>query len=113
MAPFTADIFKGILAFFLLEMGLLVARQLRDSREGLNRFTVAFAIVMPAINATVAMGFARLFGLSLGDAMLLVVLSATASYIVVPVSCATPYRKRARGSTSPCRWRSPSLSTSC
>jgi hypothetical protein len=32
MAPFTADIFKGILAFFLLEMGLLVARQLREAR---------------------------------------------------------------------------------
>lgn len=32
MAPFTVDIFKGILAFFLLEIGMLVARQLRDSQ---------------------------------------------------------------------------------
>lgn len=84
MAPFTADIFKGILAFFLLEMGLLVARQLRESRRELSGFTVGFALVMPIINASVAMGLAWTLGLGKGDAMLLAVLAASASYIVVP-----------------------------
>ncbi|MFW5454095.1 sodium-dependent bicarbonate transport family permease [Thioalkalivibrio sulfidiphilus] len=84
MEPFAVDIFKGILAFFLLEMGLLVARQLRESRQGLDRFAVGFALVMPVINAVLAMGLAWLFGLSRGDAMLLAVLAASASYIVVP-----------------------------
>lgn len=84
MAPFSVDIFKGILAFFLLEMGLLVARQLRESRKDISLFVMGFAIVMPLVNATIAMGLAWLFGLPKGDAMLLMVLAASASYIVVP-----------------------------
>lgn len=84
MEPFAVDIFKGILALFLLEMGLLVARQLRESRQGLDRFAVGFALVMPVMNAVLAMGLAWLFGLSRGDATLLAVLAASASYIVVP-----------------------------
>ncbi len=84
MEPFVVDIFKGILAFFLLEMGLLVARQLRESRKGISLFVMGFALVMPLVNAAVAMGFAWLFGLPKGDAMLLMVLAASASYIVVP-----------------------------
>lgn len=84
MEPFAVDIFKGILAFFLLEMGLLVARQLRESRQGLNRFAIGFAVVMPVVNGAVAIGFAWLFGLSKGDATMLAVLAASASYIVVP-----------------------------
>lgn len=84
MAPFTVDIFKGILAFFLLEMGLLVARQLRESRKALNFFLVGFALVVPVVNAIISMGLAWLFGLSKGDAILLMVLAASGSYIVVP-----------------------------
>ena len=84
MEPFAVDIFKGILAFFLLEMGLLVARQLRESRADLSLFIMGFALAMPVVNATVAMGLAWLFGLPKGDALLLMVLAASASYIVVP-----------------------------
>lgn len=84
MEPFAVDIFKGILAFFLLEMGLLVARQLHESRADLSLFIMGFALAMPVVNATVAMGLAWLFGLPKGDAMLLMVLAASASYIVVP-----------------------------
>lgn len=84
MAPFSVDIFKGILAFFLLEMGLLVARQLRESKGSLSPFVIGFALVMPMVNASVAMGLAWMFGLSKGDTLLLMVLAASASYIVVP-----------------------------
>lgn len=84
MEPFAVDIFMGILAFFLLEMGLLVARQLRESRKDINLFMFAFSLIMPLVNGTVAMGLAWLFGLPKGDTMLLVVLAASASYIVVP-----------------------------
>lgn len=83
MKPFTGDIFKGILAFFLLEMGLLVARRMREAKV-LQPALVAFSVLMPPINALVAIGLARLFGVSMGDAMLLAVLAASASYIVVP-----------------------------
>lgn len=84
MKPFTVDIFKGILAFFLLDMGLLVARQLRDSQAPLTPFLIGFALLMPLVNATVAFALAAVFGLGRGDAVLLAVLSASASYIVVP-----------------------------
>lgn len=84
MAPFAVDIFKGILAFFLLEMGLLVARQLRESQVRLERHLLAFALLMPMVNAAVALSLAALAGLGRGDAVLLAVLSASASYIVVP-----------------------------
>jgi hypothetical protein len=86
MAPFTSEIFKGILAFFLLEMGLLVARQLRESRN-LGSFLIGFALVMPMINASIAITLAHMLGMSQGDALLLACLAASGSYIVVPAIC--------------------------
>ncbi len=83
MQPFVGGIFKGLLAFFLLEMGVLVARQLREVRD-VGPFLVGFALVMPVVNASVALGAGRLLGLDVGDLTLLAVLAASASYIVVP-----------------------------
>jgi hypothetical protein len=81
--PFTGQIQKGILAFFLLDMGLFVASRARDLRMN-GSFLAAFAICVPLANAVLAALLARLFGLQLGDALLLAVLAASASYIVVP-----------------------------
>jgi len=83
MKPFTGDIFKGILAFFLLEMGLLVARRLRESKS-LSKFAVLFALIFPLVNAGLGLGIAMLFQLSLGNSILLMTLAASGSYIVVP-----------------------------
>lgn len=83
MKPFTADIFKGILAFFLLEMGLLVARRMREAKV-LNPGLIGFAFLMPLFNAGLALTLAWFAGISEGDALLLAVLSASASYIAVP-----------------------------
>jgi hypothetical protein len=82
MQPFT-DLQKGILAFFLLDMGLLVARRAKDAL-GQGPFLTAFGILMPLFNATVAVALGKFLGLSAGDAFLLTVLAASASYIVVP-----------------------------
>jgi hypothetical protein len=82
MKPFT-DLQKGILGFFLLDMGLMVAKRIADVRHN-GILLGAFGMLMPLFNAMVAAGLAKLFGLSLGDAFLLVVLAASASYIVVP-----------------------------
>lgn len=83
MAPFVDDIFKGMLAFFLLEMGLLVARQLREVAD-VGPFLVAFGLVMPVVNAAAATALGTALRLSVGDLTLLAVLAASASYIVVP-----------------------------
>ncbi|WP_029935803.1 sodium-dependent bicarbonate transport family permease [Thiomicrospira pelophila] len=86
MAPFTSEIFKGVLAFFLLEMGLLVARQLRQTKD-LDVFLMSFAAFMPIVNASLAIGLAYVLGMGQGDALLLAVLVASGSYIVVPAIC--------------------------
>ncbi len=83
MKPFTNDIFRGMLALFLLDMGLMVGRRLPEMRKA-GVFLVAFGLIMPTVNATVAIFLAKLFGLSVGDTFMLAVLSASASYIVVP-----------------------------
>lgn len=75
--------FKGVLAVFLLEMGLLVARRLPDLRAvGLR--VVAFGLYMPVVGAAIGLAVALVLGLSPGGATLLAVLCASASYIVVP-----------------------------
>jgi len=84
MQPFTGAIFKGILAFFLLEMGLLVARQFNEAQVRLGAFLIGFGLLMPVLNAVLALALAYAFGLARGDAMLLAVLASSASYIVVP-----------------------------
>lgn len=83
MAPFVVDLFKGVLAFFLLDMGLLVARQLRQVRD-VGPFLIAFGIAAPLIGATLALSLSVLFDFNVGDATLLAVLAASGSYIVVP-----------------------------
>lgn len=83
MAPFVEDVFKGLLAFFLLEMGLLVARQLREVRD-VGPFLVGFGIVMPLVGAAMALALGGIAGLSVGDLTVLAVLAASGSYIVVP-----------------------------
>ncbi len=81
--PFLGQLQKGVLAFFLLDMGLLVASRAR-SLAGNGVFLTAFGVLLPIVNAALAAMLAALLGLALGDAFLLTVLAASASYIVVP-----------------------------
>ena len=83
MKPFTGDLFKGLLAFFLLEMGILVARRIREMK-GVGPFLIAFAFLVPMVNAVIVITLSHLAGLSAGDTLMLAVLAASASYIVVP-----------------------------
>jgi hypothetical protein len=83
MAPFVGDVFKGLLAFFLLEMGLLVARQLREVRD-VGPFLIGFGVVMPLVGASLALLLGSLLRIDGSDLTLLAVLAASASYIVVP-----------------------------
>ena len=83
MQPFSVDLFKGMLAFFLLDMGLMAARNLPQVK-GKSPVLIAYAIVGPIVHATMALGLAFLLNLSAGDGALLMVLAASASYIAVP-----------------------------
>lgn len=81
--PFTGDLFKGLLAFFLLEMGILVARRIREMK-GVGPFLIAFAFLVPMVNAVIVITLSHFAGLSAGDTLMLAVLASSASYIVVP-----------------------------
>ncbi|MFZ6734096.1 sodium-dependent bicarbonate transport family permease [Undibacterium sp. Ji42W] len=83
MQPFSGDLFKGMLAFFLLDMGLKVARNLGQLR-GKSPLLIAYSLLAPLAHAGIALILAALFGLPAGDAALLMVLAASASYIAVP-----------------------------
>lgn len=83
MQPFVGDLFKGLLCFFLLDMGLQAARHLGDLK-GKSRVLVAYALLAPLVHAAAAAGLASLCGMSVGNAALLMVLAASASYIAVP-----------------------------
>jgi hypothetical protein len=83
MAPFSSDLFKGMLAFFLLDMGLMVAKNFGAVR-GKSPVLIAYAGVGPLVHAAMALALSILLQLPTADAALLMVLSASASYIVVP-----------------------------
>jgi uncharacterized protein len=83
MAPFSIDLFKGMLAFFLLDMGLMAAKNF-DGIKGKPPITIFYGIVGPLFHAALALGLCKLLGLALGDTVLLMVLAASASYIAVP-----------------------------
>jgi hypothetical protein len=83
MAPFSVDLFKGMLAFFLLDMGLMAARNLPQIK-GQSPVLIAYAVLGPIVHAALALGLAVALQLSPGDGALLMVLAASASYIAVP-----------------------------
>lgn len=83
MQPFSGDLFKGMLAFFLLDMGLMTARNLPQLR-GRSPWLMAYAVLGPLSHACLALALAWLLNVPAGDAALLMVLAASASYIAVP-----------------------------
>jgi uncharacterized protein len=85
LEPFTKGIFYGALCFFLLDMGLVAARRIRDISKA-GTFLVAFGILTPIVNATIGILVARLIGMPEGNALLFAVLCASASYIAVPAA---------------------------
>ena len=83
MQPFTGDLFKGMLAFFLLDMGLLAARNMGKIKSA-SPWLLAYAIAAPLVHASLALLLAMAAGMSPGNTALLMVLAASASYIAVP-----------------------------
>ena len=85
LEPLFFDLFKGVLALFLLEMGLIAAGQVQAVRQR-GAFLVAFGILAPiplgAIGALVGWSI----GLSPGGTTLLAVLAGSASYIAAPAA---------------------------
>lgn len=85
MEGFLVAPFQGILALFLLDMGLLVSRQLHLLKEFTFKL-VLFGIYMPLIGTATGLSLSALIGLNVGTGLLFTVLCASASYIAVPAA---------------------------
>ncbi|MBO6758224.1 MAG: sodium-dependent bicarbonate transport family permease [Roseibium sp.] len=83
---FIVSPFKGVLCLFLLDMGLVAGRGLRSSRGVLTSGLIAFGVLMPMIGGLLGLVAALAVGLSIGGTVLLMTLSASASYIAVPAA---------------------------
>jgi hypothetical protein len=83
--PFTSDIFKGFLAVFLLEMGILAAKRFKAFKN-YGWFVTLFALVIPPINGCLAVIVTHFFHIETGNRFLLAILVSSASYIAVPAA---------------------------
>lgn len=79
------DLFKGVLALFMLEMGLIVSHHVGELRRN-GLFLVAFGLLMPLLSGMLGLACGMLLGLSAGGLTLLATLAASASYIAVPAA---------------------------
>ena len=83
--PFFVAPFQGVLALFLLEMGLVAGRRIGDLRK-VGLFLLGFGVLVPLVNGALGVLLGKASGLGLGGATLLGVLSASASYIAAPAA---------------------------
>ena len=79
----TKTIFEYVLFVFLFVMGTRVARRIGEL-TGKSKNLIIFALVTPIVGSLLALFAAINFNLSVGNSTLLMVLTASASYIAVP-----------------------------
>jgi hypothetical protein len=79
------DLFKGLLALFLLEMGLVASSRIAALRE-YGVFLACFAVLMPIFSASLGVVTGWMLGISVGGTFLLATLFASASYIAAPAA---------------------------
>lgn len=85
IAPVFIDAFRGALVLFLLEMGMVAAKRLRDLRK-VGRFLLGFGVLMPLGQGALGVWLGTLSGLSVGGSMVLGAMAASASYIAAPAA---------------------------
>jgi hypothetical protein len=85
VAPLFDTPFKGVLALFLLEVGLVTGRKLGDLVKA-GPFLIAFGLIMPILHACIGIFLGKTLGLSLGGSTIFGVLCASASYIAAPAA---------------------------
>jgi len=86
VAPFVNDLFFGMICLFLLDMGLIAGRGMREGLKALSWSAIGFGLYMPLLSAAIAALVSLALGLSVGGTALLITLSASASYIAVPAA---------------------------
>lgn len=82
---FTSDIFKGFLAIFLLDMGMLAAERFSSFRKQ-GWFLISFGVFIPLINGITVAYISQFITMELGNRLIFAILAASASYIAVPAA---------------------------
>ena len=85
VAPLFDTPFKGVLALFLLEVGLVTGRKLGYLVKA-GPFLIGFGLTMPILHACIGIYLGKTLGLSLGGSTIFGVLCASASYIAAPAA---------------------------
>lgn len=83
--PFTTDIFKGFLAVFLLDMGIVSGKKLASFIKH-GWFALLFAVIIPVINGSIVAAASGFVTDSVGNQLLFAILAGSASYIAVPAA---------------------------
>ena len=85
VAPLFVNLFYGALVLFLLDMGMVAARRLRDVGSA-GGFLIGFAMLMPLVSGAIGVALGHASGLSFGGTVVLGVMAASASYIAAPAA---------------------------
>lgn len=85
IGPVFIDLFKGALAFFLLEMGIVTSQRFSELKKK-SLFLIGFGIFMPLMSGALGCLLGYLSGLSVGGTTVLATLAASASYIAAPAA---------------------------
>jgi hypothetical protein len=85
LRPFAVDLFKGFLAIFLLEMGMVTAQRMRSFTNH-GWYLPAFGILIPAFNGCLVAVASGLVTPDPGTRFMFAILAAGASYIAVPAA---------------------------
>jgi uncharacterized protein len=83
--PFFIGLFPGALTLFLLELGMVAARRMRDLRR-VGPFLLGFGILMPIVHGCLGVWVGQLVGMSTGGSAILGTMVASASYIAAPAA---------------------------
>ncbi len=85
VAPLFDTPFRGVLALFLLEVGLVTGKRLGDLFSA-GPFLIGFGLAMPVVHSILGIYLGKLAGLSMGGSVIFGVLCASASYIAAPAA---------------------------
>ncbi len=82
---FFLGLFKGFLAIFMLEMGIVTSERFGDLKK-VGLFLLVFGMAMPLVSAVLGIAVGMIVGLSLGGTVVLATMAASASYIAAPAA---------------------------
>ncbi len=85
MNIFFFDLFKGFLAIFMLEMGIIASANMADLKKAGFKILL-FGIIIPLFSGSIGILFGSIIGLSVGGTTILATMAASASYIAAPAA---------------------------